>query len=157
MKYVSGHRVPGGYLGLNSQRSVHHYSPPHRLPLYTWGTTEACSCWLLCSRINHVYLFLWKCVCVFITQFVFVCVGGSHRCSPHTGALCSLALAPIGWPRHGGGVGASVRLYGQLHHRSVCLCCACLYVLCVCAGTVPGPCLPIASVCSKQSDWVTHI
>lgn len=53
---------------------------------------------------------------------VFVCVGGGHRCSPHTGALCSLALALIGRPHHGGSVGASVRLHSQFHHRSVRVC-----------------------------------
>lgn len=31
---------------------------------------------------------------------------------------------------------------------SVCVC----VCLCVCVGIVPGPCLPIASVCSWQSD-----
>lgn len=69
-----------------------------------------------------------------------MCVGGGHRCSPHTGTLCSLALALIGRPHHGGSVGASVRLHSQFHHRSVRVCvwvcvCVCLQALCLSEGT----------------------
>lgn len=87
-----------------------------------------------------------------------VCVDCGHRCSSDTGTLCSLALAPIGWPHHGGGAGASVRLYRQLHHRSVCVC----WSVCMSYVFMQALCLaracpsPLSTVSSPTESHTLH-
>lgn len=88
-----------------------------------------------------------------------MCVGGGHRCSPNTGSPCSLALAPIGWPLHGGGLGASVCLHGQLHHRSVCVyvhVSVCLSVCLVCIGSHCTWTMPAHCLCLQLAIWLGH-
>lgn len=107
-----------------------------------------------CYCINHVHACMWAfsyaCVCVCI------CVGGGNRCSPNTVTLCSLALAPIGRPHHGGGTGASVRLYGQLHHRFVCVyapvCVSYVFVQALClARACPSPLSAVSNLTESHT------